>query len=175
MHTEHDVRMGKRFSRRFQSERKKRKTNPGINLVSLMDIFTILVFFLLVNSAEVQTLSSNSSVTLPESVSEEKPKENLLILVSQESIVVQGKEVEKVVNVMKPNVTIIEALQTELHYQAKRILSEKVAQQATGEVTIMGDKEIPYQLLKKIMLTCAEANFGNISLAVQQTLEAQVQ
>ena len=162
------ARFSNRFSRRLRGAKRASRKGVGINLVSLMDIFTILVFFLLVNSAEVQTLSSKSSVVLPESVSEDKPRENLVILVNEESIVVQGQEIVKVEDVLANNESIIPALQQELTYQGARFFGSSVQKDVTGEVTIMGDKEIPYRLLKKIMLTCAQANFGNISLAVQQ-------
>ncbi len=36
------------------------------------------------------------------------------------------------------------------------------------EITILGDKEIPYKLLKRIMLTCSETHFSHISLAVSK-------
>jgi biopolymer transport protein ExbD len=37
---------------------------------------------------------------------------------------------------------------------------------AKREVTIMGDKTTPYAILKKIMFTCSEADYGKVSLAV---------
>jgi biopolymer transport protein TolR len=37
---------------------------------------------------------------------------------------------------------------------------------AKREVTIMGDKSTPYSVLKKIMLTCSEAEYGKVSFAV---------
>lgn len=159
----------KRFKRRARRAGSKKRSVPGINLVSLMDIFTILVFFLLVNSADVETLSSNDAVKLPESVSEEKPRETILIVVNDQDIIVQGRKIENVKDIIDTDVPVIESLKKELEYHAKR--GEQVAVSGgdfAGAVTIMGDKNIPYRLLKKIMVTCAESNFGNISLAVQQ-------
>ena len=156
-----------RMTRRQQA---KRKGSTGINLVSLMDIFTILVFFLLVNSAEVETLSGNKSIKLPESVSEKKPEESLLITVNQTSLIVQGKPIAAVADIqLNDENSLIEPLSKELQYhsQRKQVGSEQT-NGTTQAVTIMGDKEIPYKLLKKIMMTCAQANYGNISLAVQQ-------
>ena len=64
---------------------------------------------------------------------------------------------------------MIASLKKELAFQLNKSKSkEEITQNIAGEVTIMGDKNIPYKLLKKIMLTCAESNYGNISLAVQQ-------
>jgi biopolymer transport protein TolR len=61
--------------------------NAGLNLVSLMDIFTILVFFLLVNSTDAESLPSAKSIKLPESVAQQKPKETLIIMVTNTDIV----------------------------------------------------------------------------------------
>ncbi|MDH5230165.1 MAG: biopolymer transporter ExbD [Gammaproteobacteria bacterium] len=148
--------------------RQNRKPSSGINLVSLMDIFTILVFFLLVNSSEVEVLPGKASVRLPESVSQEKPRENLVIMVNQEAILVQGRKVVDVDKINANAVGVIDELQTELQYQFSRLGFDSKNKTQVAPVTIMGDKSIPYHLLKKIMLTCAQNRFGNISLAVQQ-------
>ena len=56
---------------------------PGFNIISLMDIFTILVFFLLVNSSDVEVLPSAKSIQLPESIAAEKPRETLVVMVPE--------------------------------------------------------------------------------------------
>ncbi|MDH5257644.1 MAG: biopolymer transporter ExbD, partial [Gammaproteobacteria bacterium] len=137
--------------------------------VSLMDIFTILVFFLLVNSADVETISTKDGIKLPESISEMKPRETLIITVNETDILVQGRKVSDVVEVLGSDSEIITSLKRELEFQLdKSKVKEALRENVSAEVTIMGDKNIPYKLLKKIMLTCAESNYGNISLAVQQ-------
>ncbi|MAZ65815.1 MAG: biopolymer transporter ExbD [Kangiellaceae bacterium] len=143
---------------------------PGLNLVSLMDIFTILVFFLLVNSSDVQEVPNSKIVTLPDSSSEQKPKENLILLVNNEQILVQGKVIANVEDILQSDAKTIPALQDELNFRAKQkhavqaSLNEPLAEQF--DITIMGDKQIPYRLLQKIMRTCSENNFSEISLAV---------
>lgn len=139
----------------------------GINLVSLMDIFTILVFFLLVNSSDVEVLPGNTSVQLPESLAEKKPQESLIIVVDAQHIVVQGRQVARLDDVLSNDAAVIEPLKQELAYQSQKAKGGGTGEFA-GAVTIMGDKQIPYKVLKKIMVTCAESRYGNISLAVQQ-------
>jgi len=159
----------KRKERKLNKAKKARKAFVGINLVSLMDIFTILVFFLLVNSTDVAVLQSDQSVKLPESISDKFPSETLIIMVNENHVVVQGRDIVAVQDILKTKGTTIKLLREELKYQAERLqpgVSEQ--EKVIGAVTIMGDKEIPYKILKKIMVTCAESNFGNISLAVQQ-------
>lgn len=157
-----------RRARRMQQHYKRKKRNVGLNMVSLMDIFTILVFFLLVNSSEVEVLPSTKSVKLPESTAEQKPKETITILVNDSDILVQGRPIVAVKKVTRTQTGPIQPLLTELGHHAKR--SARLGQDDTkrGKITIVGDREIPYHLLKRIMLTCSQANFPDISLAVIQ-------
>ena len=143
----------------------KRNKVATLNLVSLMDIFTILVFFLMVNSSEVEVLQSNSKIKLPDSTSENQPGNRLVILVSDEDVIVQGRPVAKVADVRKVDEPTIAGLLTELQYQAGR---RAEIPDGGFEVTVMGDKAVPYWLLKKILLTCQTTDFARISLAVNK-------
>jgi biopolymer transport protein ExbD len=155
-------------SHRLQLRRaaqKKHGKTATLNLVSLMDIFTILVFFLMVNSSEVEMLETSTKIKLPDSSSEQAPDNRLVILVDHDDIVVQGRPVAEVADLVGSKAPLIDGLKQELDYRASR----KGAVPEQGfEITIMGDKEIPYWLLKKIMMTCQAAEFARISLAVNQ-------
>ncbi len=144
---------------------KRRTKGASLNLVSLMDIFTILVFFLMVNSSEVQVLQTSSDIKLPDSSAEKRPENQLMITVSDSDVMVMGRPVAKVEEIRNDGVLIIAQLEDELMHQAGR----KGAIPDDGfEITIMGDREIPYWLLKKIMLTCQLTDFARISLAVNK-------
>ncbi len=151
-------------------KRHERGTKLGtLNLVSLMDIFTILVFFLLVNSSDVQTLPNAKDIQLPQSIAEEKAKETVVILIGEEEIIVQGASIVKVADVMRRKGNDIPELRQALMAQSDRVLRREAQDDIGGrEVTIMGDKDIPYRLLKKVMATCTESDYGQISLAVLQ-------
>jgi biopolymer transport protein ExbD len=141
----------------------------ALNLVSLMDIFTILVFFLLVNSSDVETLPKSENLQLPESIAEEKAKETVVILIGEVDILVQGKVVATVAEVLAQKGNDIPALREALKSQNDRVLRRAAQDDIAGrEVTIMGDKEIPYRVLKKVMATCTGADYGQMSLAVLQ-------
>jgi biopolymer transport protein ExbD len=143
---------------------KKGKT-AGLNLVSLMDIFTILVFFLMVNSSEVEVLQTSSKIKLPDSSSEKQPKNQLMISVDQDDLVVAGRSVAKVAELFGSEGLVIEGLQSELEYQATR---RGEIPEGGFEITVIGDKELPYWLLKKILMTCQNADFARVSLAVNK-------
>jgi biopolymer transport protein ExbD len=141
----------------------------AINLVSLMDIFTILVFFLLVNSSDGEVLPTLKSVKLPQSVSEEKPRETVVVMVTGESILVQGKvvaSVEQLLTEQDSKSNHFKQALDDLNSRART--NNEDIDPARREATIMGDREIPYRLLRKVMATCSEAGFGRISLAVLQ-------
>lgn len=151
------------------------KKSGALNLVSLMDIFTILVFFLLVNSSDVQTLPNAKDIQLPQSIAEEKAKETVVILIGEEDILVQGSPVAKVADVLRLKGNDIAPLRQALLSQNDRVLRRTAQDDIAGrEVTIMGDKDIPYRLLKKVMATCTESNYGQISLAVLQRSSDQL-
>lgn len=156
-------------AKRMNKHHKRNKQTVGLNLVSLMDIFTILVFFLLVNSSDVETLPNTKDLQLPESIAEEKAKETVVILIGEVDIIVQGTPVAKVVDVMATKGNDIPELREALLSQNDRVLRREASDDIAGrEVTIMGDKDIPYRLLKKVMATCTESDYGQISLAVLQ-------
>ena len=149
--------------------------NAGLNLVSLMDIFTILVFFLLVNSTDAESLPSAKSIKLPESVAQQKPKETLIIMVTNTDIVVQGHKIETITSALNANDEIISALKEELDHQASRSETANTVNNPLGkEITVMSDKDIPYKLIKKIMMTCVSSKYTNISLAVLQKTKDKV-
>jgi biopolymer transport protein ExbD len=137
-----------------------------LNLVSLIDIFTILIFFLLSNSIDVETLPSNKAVKLPESIAEKKPRETVVVIVTGTEILVQGHTVATVADVMNLEGDLIAPLKTELDLQASRQVVRPEHEAQTKAITIMGDKQIPYRLLRKVMVTCARANFSEVAFAV---------
>jgi biopolymer transport protein ExbD len=159
-----------RRAKRMERHHKRTKRSATLNMVSLMDIFTILVFFLLVSSTTVQNLPNTKEIKLPESTAEKLPKENVVIMVSSDDILIQGKKIADVASINRANRPEINSLKREL----ERLSSRQLVQTGPDgkpiprEVTIMGDKEISYELLKKIMFTCTRANYTNISLAVMR-------
>ena len=154
---------------RMQRRNDKGKKTVVLNLVSLMDIFTILVFFLLVNSGQVEVLPNAKDITLPQSVAEQKARETVIVTVTGDDILVQGKRVASVKSVLAQSDMVIVGLESALRNQSDRVLRQNSGDEiASREVTIMGDKALPYKLLKRVMATCTAAEYGKISLAVMR-------
>jgi biopolymer transport protein ExbD len=135
-------------------------------------VFTILIFFLLSNSGGVETLPSPKAVKLPESIAEKSPRETVVVVVSGTEILVDGRRVAMVADVIGTPDDLIEPLKAELDLQANRQVVRKENEAQSKQLTIMGDKDIPYRLLRKIMVTGAKANFTDVSFAVRQRFES---
>lgn len=159
----------KNNSRRIKRMSRSRKKAPGLNLVSLMDVFTILVFFLLVNSSSSEVLEPPKQITLPDSVVEAKPRETVVVMVTEEFVLVMGEPVISTQDAIALKASTIDAVQARLIEQRKNIIgiSTRVISE-TNEVTVLAHKSIPFKLLKKIMSSCTAAGYGKISLAVIQ-------
>lgn len=155
-----------RRAERMQRRNERARRHPGLNLVALMDIFTILVFFLLVNSSDVQEFPSTKAVQLPESIAEHKPRETVIVLVTAQDVLLQGDSVGSVEALLADPAPVYAPLKQALEVQAQRRL--QASGEDRGEVTILGDRSLPYKLLRKVMATCTEAGFTRVSLAVVQ-------
>jgi biopolymer transport protein ExbD len=158
---------------RMERHHKRHKGGAAINLVSMMDIFTILVFFLLVNSSEVEVLPSAKDIVLPDSTAEEKARESVVVLLTDTQVLVQGRPVAELAAINASESLIIPGLKAALESQTGRAILANEGDDAIAdrEVTIMGDRDIPYSLLKKVMATCTAADYGRLSLAVLQKPE----
>jgi biopolymer transport protein ExbD len=154
------------------ARKERNKQQLDLNLVSLIDIFTILIFFLLSSASEVETLPSFKSVKLPESTAETHPRETIVVTISGTEIIVDGRKVADVAEVMRTDSDVIAPLKAELELLSKRQVIREKNQASKAAITIMGDKDIPYRLLRKVMVTSARANFTDVSFAVRQRLDA---
>lgn len=153
---------------------KKLNTNAGLNLVSLMDIFTILVFFLLVSSSNVQQLPNTTKITLPTSIAEKAPKETIIITITKTTILVQGVVVMTIDEAVKYEKTVIVKLGQELKFHASKTVSSGQTGSIGRTVTIMGDQNISYRLLRKILASCREANYTQIAFAALQKAKGKI-
>jgi len=161
-----------RDTRRMRRMGRNRKKVTGLNLTSLMDVFTILVFFLLANSGSNEVLSPPKQIKLPDSIVMTKPRETVVITVNPEAVLVQGEAVAvtpELLNSKKETVAAITERLGELQRNVIGISTKTLVD--SREVTILADKTIPFRVLKKIMSTCTLSGYGKISLAVNLKAE----
>ena len=154
-------------SYRIKRHRERRHGGSHYALVPFIDMMTILVVFLLAHTAEVDILPNTKNISIPQSLSERKPSAAVVVMITKDSLYVDGQLVGSVQDVIANQGPFFAPLKTALMAQNERSL--RGAQQtdiAKREVTIMGDKNTPYSVLKKIMMTCSEAEYGKVSFAV---------
>ena len=156
-------------SRRMRRMSRNRGKAAALNLTSLMDVFTILVFFLLVNSASTEVLETPKQMTLPASVVEEKPRETVVIFVSATEVTVQGERVALVEEILATDGQNVAAIGEKLSQVSETVIGLSTKTVANSrEVTILADRSVPFNVIKKVMSTCTSRGFERISLAVIQ-------
>jgi len=158
-----------RNSRRIKRMSRNRVKITKINLTSLMDVFTILVFFLLVNSGSVEIMEAPKNVVLPESRIEQKPRETVVIFVSADEVLVQGQAVAQVADILDGGTANYDPITSRLAQLRDNIVGPStLAVAGSQEVTILADKSVPFIVIRKIMSICTGEGYENVSLAVIQ-------
>jgi biopolymer transport protein TolR len=154
-------------SYRIKRHRKRRHGGTHYALVPFIDMMTILVVFLLAHTAEVDILPNTKNISIPQSVSDRKPGAAVVVMVTKDSVYVDGNLVGSVADVARNAGPVFVPLKVALLAQNDRILAgARQTDVSKREVTIMGDKGTPYSVLKKIMVTCSDAEYGKVSFAV---------
>lgn len=158
-----------RSSRRIKRMGRNRTKIAKMNLTSLMDIFTILVFFLLVNTGAVEVVDTPKEISLPESRVKSKPRETVVIFISPTEVLVQGKLVALVDDILKDKSSVLDPIAARLAQLKKNVIGiSTLAVSTSQEVTILADKSVPFIVIKTIMSTCTGEGFEVVSLAVTQ-------
>ncbi len=161
-----ETRRMKRMERNIKSHR------VNLNLIPMLDILSVLVFFLLFHS--FNGTMPEQRLTLPESVVETKPKGTVAISVTPEAVMIQGKAVVRTADLYDDRIgtvpQIIDRLE-QIELSMNKFRTKRVAENQTREITLLADKTIPFKVLKKIMTSCTASGYGKISLAVIQKAE----
>jgi biopolymer transport protein ExbD len=138
-------------------------------LVPMIDMMTILVVYLLVHAADVEILPNSKNIAIPQSISEQKPREATVVTVTRDMLYVNGEAVVSVAQVGTSADPVVEPLRAALGKQADGVLP---GSNAGREVTVMAEKSLPYAVLRKIVASCSAAEYTKVSLAVVEREQA---
>lgn len=164
-----------RSSRRIKRMGRNRRKISKMDLTSLMDVFTILVFFLLINSGSIEILDSPKELSLPESRVETKPRETVVIFISPTEVLVQGQLVAMVDEILENRKSVLDPIAARLAQLKENVIgTNTLAVSTIKEVTILADRSVPFIVIKTIMSVCTGEGFENVSLAVTQKGGTQV-
>ena len=155
-------------ARRMLSHQLRNKADADLNLIPMIDILSVMVSFLLVYSTEVEVVQNTKGIEIPESISQQKPKETVVVMLTKDELFVQGELIAKLSEVQASPDLIIAPLRLALKRPTLVGTAMTDKQIAEREITVMADKTIPYEILKKVMSTCTDADYGKISFALVQ-------
>lgn len=158
-------------ARRMARHHGKHKAVATLNLTSLMDIFTILLIFLLVNNNNAAKLPDNQDIQLPESIAQELPTEVLTIQVSPMDIIVAGQKIADTETVRNQEERTVTALVEELNFRASQGLA--ISPDEDREIMILADRSVPYSVIKKLMRSCMETPYTQVAFAVLKVAEEE--
>ena len=138
-------------------------TSLGLNLIPMMDVLTVLVFFLLFHSFNGEM--PEQRIELPDSIVETRPRETIAIVVSPETVMIQGAPVVRTPRLYEDRIGTVVQIKERLKQLEREV---GITAPESKEITLLADKTIPFKVLKKIMSTCTASGYGRISLAVVQ-------
>ena len=141
----------------------------SLMLVPMIDILTILVVYLLVHAADAELLANPRNISMPMSVSELKPREATVITVARDMLYVNGEEVVSLAEVTASSDPVVEPLRLKLRKQARSLLGAGAEER---EITVIADKSLLYPVLRRIIASCAAAEYTKVSLAVVEREQA---
>lgn len=147
-----------------------RNTRPRedaeLNLIPLIDVMSVMVAFLLVYTMDVEIVQNTQGVEIPQSTAETQAQQSVVVTITKDHVFVQGELVADVAEVTASSEPLVEPLRRVL--DRPMVLGSGVQETATREVTVIADKSLPFDLVRKVMATCTATTYGKISLAVLQ-------
>ena len=148
---------------------RKVREDAHLNLIPMIDILSVLVAFLLVYSTEVEVIQNSKGLRIPESVTEVRPKQSVVVMITKDAVLVQGEKVADLAEVTDPLTKEVESLRAVLQRPIAGLDPQaRDAMLNSHEVTVLADKDLPYEVLRKVLATCTAAAYGKISLGVLQ-------
>jgi biopolymer transport protein TolR len=116
----------------------------------------------------VEVIQNSKGIEIPQSIAQTAPKQSVVVMITKSDLFVQGEYITSVKDIQAEKTALVEPLRVALKRPllvGKDITEKDIAQR---EITIMADKALPYDVLKRVMATCTDADYGKISLAVIQ-------
>ncbi|MCL2178606.1 MAG: biopolymer transporter ExbD [Proteobacteria bacterium] len=170
---------GKRFGKRLAHSRvfgksnmqTSRPSNVELFLTPLVDMFVIVVLFLMANfSATGEVLSMRPDIRLPEAANplEMQNLDVPAVIISRTDIVFETKVVANTEDLEKAEELSVPLLKQELENQLKALEARMGVEAGEGfrDINLQADQDIPFSVIKRVMYTCAAAGYYNINFAV---------
>ncbi len=179
---------GKRHRRHKKSLKTSRKVLAVLSLTAMVDMFTVLVVFLLQNyNVTGQVIHIPKDVQLPKATTVKELKPAHIVSISDNFILVDDKKIARLVQLREEDWLI-----RPLHDYLKKAFEMDRAKASKGiqskirtavmeakrgavsdeeewrKVTVQADKKITFSVIKKVMYTLVEAGAGEVNFAVER-------
>lgn len=143
------------------------REDAELNLIPLIDVMSVLVTFLLIYTADVEVVQNNKGIEIPQSSAETQASPSVVVMITTEHIFVQGEVVATVAEAEASETAMVEPLKKVL--ERPMLMGDTSAGTTSKrEVTVIADKSLAFDLVRKVMATCTATTYGKISLAVLQ-------
>jgi biopolymer transport protein TolR len=159
-------------ARRMLQHQIRNKADAELNLIPMIDILSVMVSFLLVYSTEVEVVQNTKGIDIPQSISQQRPRQTVVVMLTRDDLFVQGERIASLADVRASATAIIAPLRDAL--KRPTLVGQAMTDKdiAEREITVMADKQIPYEVLKKVMSTCTDADYGRLSFALVEKEKA---
>ena len=152
--------------------RSQPRSDAELNLIPLIDIMSVMVAFLLIYSTEVEVVQNSKGIEIPQSTAEVKPQNSVVVMITKEHVFVQGEPVTTIVAVQSSGTELVEPLRDVLERPMLTDGAHGAVAISSREITVIADKSLPFDVVKRVMATCSSSSYGKISLAVLQKEKA---
>ena len=145
------------------------REDAELNLIPLIDILSVMVAFLLVYSTDVEVVQNSKGIEIPQSTAKVQPNQTVVVMITKDQLFVQGELVADMQQLRDPATQVVEPLRAVL--ERPMLAADPAASdaaRAAREITVLADKSLPYEVVKKVMETCTAATYGKMSLAVME-------
>lgn len=163
---------GSEFSSKFK---KRNALAGGLMLASMLDILMAVLFFLLQNYSQIKSdFQVGKDLTLPNSTALQTPVPALQLLVTKKAIILDNNEIVQLENgdvkksdLLSDGVTIRElAIQLKKQKERAQFQSATDKDSWVGNIVMQADKDLPFNVLKKVIYTAGITDFVMFKLAV---------
>ena len=155
-------------ARRMMQHQQRHRAMGELNLIPMIDILSVMVSFLLVYSTEVEVVQNSKGIEVPQSISEQRPRETVVVMLTRDELFVQGERIASLAEVRDSPTAVIAPLSAALKRPTLIGKTMDAKALADREITVMADKTLPYEILKKVLSTCTDADYGHVSFALMQ-------
>jgi biopolymer transport protein TolR len=144
------------------------RQDAELNLIPLIDVMSVLVAFLLIYTADVEIVQNTKGVEIPQSTAETQAQQSVVVMITRDHLFVQGERVADVAEIETSSDALVEPLRQVLDRPMLLGSGGGDAEAVQREVTVIADKSLSFELVRKVMATCTATTYGKISLAVLQ-------